>query len=150
VFKFLKKSDTIYDQLDSIYPPAFTGIHSSDLSLTTLSALYVPLMQYNIELNKLIYVIDNQKKLSPFNYRHTSIITPVSDFFLTKDHHYGQEITSLEIFKDLARRYLMQYDQLNQHITDTSDMNSQLLLLSKVTADLNQLIYSLVAINQLL
>lgn len=115
-----------------------------------MSALYVPIMQYNIELGKLIYVIENKYRLSPINYRHDAVTIPVSEFFLTKDDRYGQEVTSLETFKDLARRYSVLYDELNKDIIDDSDRNSQLLVLSKVTADLNQLIYSLVSVNQML
>lgn len=152
MFKFLRpgKKDTVYDQIDLLYPPAFNGVHSSDLSLVTITALYVPLIQYNIELGKLIYVLENNGKLSPINYRHTAITISVSEFFLTKDNRYGQEVTGLETFRDLARRYFVLYDELNKNIIDDSDRDSRLLILSKVTADLNQLIYSLVSVNQIL
>lgn len=152
MFKFLRqnKKYSIYDQLDLIYPPAFSSVHSSDLSLITVKALYVPIMQYNVELGKLIYVIENNSRLSAINYRHSVITVSASEFFLTKDNKYGQEVDSLETFKDLARRYFVLYDELNKNIIDDSDRDSRLLILSKVTADLNQLIYSLASINQML
>lgn len=151
MFKFLRrKVDQSHNQLDLIYPPAFTGIHSSDLSLVTVSALYVPIMQYSSELTKIIDIIENNRKLSPINYRHNAITVPVSSFFLTKDLKYGQEVSSLESFIENARRYYMHYDRLNLNITDDSDKPVQLLVLSKVTADLNQLIYSLASVNQML
>jgi hypothetical protein len=152
VFKFLKrkKVDQSHSQLDLIYPPAFAGVHSSDLSLVTVSALYVPIIQYSMELAKIVDTIENHRHLSPINYRHNAVTVPVSSFFLTKDLKYGQEVSSLESFIENARRYYMHYERLNLNITDNSDRPVQLLVLSKVTADLNQLIYSLVSVNQML